>query len=103
MALDLHPGRCFDVSSSNVNTQCPKTFNLGLCLFVSRIFFFLIPGFPEEAKWLTQDERAYIKARLQQDQGRSAAERQIRFKDVVTIFKDYKILVGGFMYFGRGK
>ncbi|MCJ1242665.1 hypothetical protein MMC14_010674 [Varicellaria rhodocarpa] len=71
-----------------------------LTCLVAMIFFFLIPGFPEEAKWLTQDERAYIKARLQQDQGRSAAERQIRFKDVVTIFKDYKILVGGFMYFG---
>ena len=65
------------------------------------MFFFLIPDFPEEAKWLTQDERTYITARLQQDQGRSAAERQIHFKDVVTIFKDYKIFVGGFMYFGK--
>ncbi|MCJ1377293.1 hypothetical protein MMC17_000387 [Xylographa soralifera] len=67
---------------------------------VAIIFFFLIPSFPEDASWLTEDERAYVKARLQADQGRSAAERNISFKDVRTIFKDYKIFVGGFMYFG---
>ncbi|MCJ1435985.1 hypothetical protein MMC27_005363 [Xylographa pallens] len=67
---------------------------------VAIIFFFLIPSFPEDASWLSEDERAYVKARLQADQGRSAAERNISFKDVRTIFKDYKIFVGGFMYFG---
>ncbi|MCJ1471797.1 hypothetical protein MMC13_000438 [Lambiella insularis] len=67
---------------------------------VAIIFFFLIPDFPEEAKWLREDERAYVKARLRADQGRSAAERSISFGDIVTIFKDYKIFVGGFMYFG---
>ncbi|MCJ1400605.1 hypothetical protein MMC11_003811 [Xylographa trunciseda] len=67
---------------------------------VAIVFFFLIPSFPEDAAWLSEDERAYVKARLQADQGRSAAERNISFKDVRTIFKDYKIFVGGFMYFG---
>ena len=42
-----------------------------------------------------------MRGRLRADQGRSAAERKIRFKDVVTIFKDFKIFVGGFMYFGK--
>ena len=32
-------------------------------------FFFLIPDFPEDAKWLTEEERAFVKARLQDDQG----------------------------------
>ncbi|KAF7876760.1 hypothetical protein EAF04_001843 [Stromatinia cepivora] len=63
-------------------------------------FFFLIPSFPEDAKWLTSDERAYVKARLQVDQGRSAAERKITFKDALRVFKDYKVILGGFMYFG---
>lgn len=67
---------------------------------VAIFFFFLIPDFPEEAKWLTEDERAYIKARLRADQGSSAADRSISFGDIRTIFKDYKIFVGGFMYFG---
>ncbi|KAI9880282.1 MAG: hypothetical protein M1830_004401 [Pleopsidium flavum] len=71
-----------------------------LTCVVAFAFYFLIPAFPEDAKWLGEDERAYIKARLRQDQGRSAAERKITVRDVGNIFKDFKIFVGGFMYFG---
>jgi len=71
-----------------------------LTVLVSFVFFFYIPNFPEESKWLTEDERIYIKARLQIDQGKSARERPITLRDVGRVFKDPKILVGGFMYFG---
>lgn len=71
-----------------------------LTCLVSFAFFFLIPSFPEDAKWLREDERVYVKARLQKDQGHSAAERSIGAKDIVNVFKDYKIFIGGFMYFG---
>ncbi|KAB2574912.1 Major facilitator superfamily [Lasiodiplodia theobromae] len=71
-----------------------------LTVVVSVIFFFVLPNFPEEAKWLTEEERRYVKARLQADQGRSAAERQITLGDIGRVFKDPKIWVGGFMYFG---
>ena len=71
-----------------------------LTCVVALCFFFAIPDFPEDAKWLTEDERAYVKARLRVDQGRSAAERNITAKDVGNVFKDYKVFVGGFMYFG---
>ncbi|MCJ1308873.1 hypothetical protein MMC25_002528 [Agyrium rufum] len=71
-----------------------------LTCVVAIIFYFVIPDFPEDAKWLTEDERAYIKARLAQDQGRSAAERQITAKDVGNVFKDFKVFLGGLMYFG---
>ena len=64
---------------------------------VACFFFFLIPSFPEDAKWLGEDERAYVKARLRKDQGRSAAERAISAKDVVNVFKDFKIFLGGFV------
>lgn len=37
---------------------------------------------------------------MRKDQGRSAAERSIGVRDVVNVFKDFKIFVGGFMYFG---
>jgi hypothetical protein len=60
----------------------------------------VIPSFPEDAKWLTAGERQYVKERLEVDQGRSAAERPIRFKDILVVFKDFKVLIGGFMYFG---
>ncbi|KAF2142580.1 uncharacterized protein K452DRAFT_21032 [Aplosporella prunicola CBS 121167] len=71
-----------------------------LTCVVSIIFFFFIPNFPEEAKWLSQEEKDYVKARLQADQGRSAVERQITARDIGKIFKDPKIFIGGFMYFG---
>lgn len=72
----------------------------GFTCLVSFAFFFLLPNFPEEAAWLREDERAFVKARLQLDQGSSAAERPIKIGDVKNVFKDLKIIVGGFMYFG---
>lgn len=71
-----------------------------LTVLVSFAFFFLLPNFPEEVKWLTEDERAYVKARLQADQGKSARDRPIKLRDVGNVFKDIKVVVGGFMYFG---
>ena len=71
-----------------------------LTCLVSFIWFFLIPNFPEDAKWLKESEREYVKARLRDDQGKSAMERRITLTDVVNCFKDYKIIVGGFMYLG---
>lgn len=71
-----------------------------LTCVISFWFYFVIPSFPEEAKWLTVEERAYVKARLEADQGQSAAERKITVRDVGRVFKDYKVIVSGFMYFG---
>lgn len=67
-----------------------------LTCVVAIIWFFVIPAFPEDAKWLTEDERAYVKARLRADQGRSAAERRITLKDVGNVFKDFKVFLGGY-------
>jgi MFS family permease len=71
-----------------------------LTCLVAASFFFLIPSFPDDAKWLTEEERTYVRARLQVDQGRSAAERKITTRDILNVFKDYKVFLGGFMYFG---
>ena len=71
-----------------------------LTCVVAFTFFFLIPDFPEDAKWLTEEERAYVKARLRKDQGTSAAERRIGVRDIGNVFKDFKVFIGGFMYFG---
>ncbi len=62
-----------------------------LTCVVAFAFFFVIPDFPENAKWLTEEERRYVQIRLLKDQGRSAAERPISFPDVVKVFKDYKV------------
>ena len=71
-----------------------------LTCVIAICFWFLLPDFPEDAKWLKEDERAYVKSRLEADQGKSAIQRAITLMDVVNVFKDYKIIVGGFMYFG---
>lgn len=71
-----------------------------LTCVVSFVFWFVIPDFPEDAKWLTPAEAQFVKARLQADQGKSALERRITFKDVGNCFKDYKFFLGGLMYFG---
>jgi len=71
-----------------------------LTCVVAIIFFFFLPDFPEEAKWLTEEERAYIQARLQADQGKSGIERKITLSDVFKVLSDPKVFIGGFMYFG---
>ena len=61
--------------------------------------FFIISDFPDDAKWLTEDERAYINARLQAEQGGSTIDRRIEVHDIVKVFTDYKVVLGGLMYF----
>lgn len=55
---------------------------------------------PEQAKWLREDEREYVKSLLEADQGNNAADRRITFSDIITVLRDYKVILGGFMYFG---
>jgi MFS family permease len=71
-----------------------------LTCVVAIFFFWLIPNFPEDVKWLTEDERQFVKARLQIDQGKSARDRPMSARDVGRVFKDFKIWLGGLMYFG---
>lgn len=72
----------------------------GFTVLVSFAFWFLLPDFPEESKWLRPDEKEFVSARLEVDQGRSARDRPIKIRDVGNIFKDFKIIAGGFMYLG---
>ncbi|KDQ53669.1 hypothetical protein JAAARDRAFT_182805 [Jaapia argillacea MUCL 33604] len=67
---------------------------------ISIIWFFLIPDFPEAAKFLTEEERAVVTQRLRDDVGHSQEHHRIGMKDILDVFRDYKIFLGGFMYFG---
>lgn len=62
--------------------------------------FFLAPDFPEDAKWLSGGERAFVKSRLAEDVGDSQLDTRPTWRDVLGVFKDFKIFLGGFMYFG---
>jgi hypothetical protein len=71
-----------------------------LTVVICVVLLFTFPLFPEEAHFLTEDERRYIKARLRADQGHNAAERAIRWGDIGVVLKDPKVWLGGLMYLG---
>ncbi|KAL1957653.1 hypothetical protein VTO42DRAFT_5630 [Malbranchea cinnamomea] len=71
-----------------------------LTCVVSIIWFFAISDFPEEVKWLTDEERAFLKAKLIKDVGKAGHEVSLKWKDVIDVLKDFKVLIGGLMYFG---
>jgi len=62
--------------------------------------FFLIADFPEEAKWLSDDERAFVKARLAEEFGDSQLDTKQTWRDVIGVLKDFKVILSGFTYFG---
>jgi len=64
------------------------------------VIFFLIPDFPEQARWLTDEEKSFVKARLAEDIGDSQPDAQPTWRDVLGIFKDPKIILSGLAYFG---
>ncbi|PSR73577.1 hypothetical protein PHLCEN_2v10496 [Hermanssonia centrifuga] len=64
------------------------------------VMFFLVSDFPEEASWLSEDEKAFVKARLQEDVGQSGRNEPVRLTHFVKLFKDYKSYLGAVMYFG---
>ncbi|BDD62029.1 hypothetical protein MAP00_007030 [Monascus purpureus] len=67
---------------------------------VASLSFFIIPDFPEEVKWLNDEEREFIKAKLARDVGKSAHNAKLGLREFLGVFKDYKIFIGGLMYFG---
>lgn len=83
------------------------------------ILFFCMPDFPEDVKWLTDEEREFVRAKLAKDVGKSAHHVSMGWREVVAVFKDCKfplelttdpvlilidatdkVILGGLMYFG---
>ncbi|KAE8339544.1 hypothetical protein BDV24DRAFT_74515 [Aspergillus arachidicola] len=67
--------------------------------FVAVLAWFLISDFPEQARWLTEAERRWMKKRMEVEHGSESAEDPIRFTDVVEVLKDYRICLGALIYF----
>lgn len=65
----------------------------------SAIMYFFISDFPEEAKFLTENERAFMKAKLALDVGDSSIDVKLDFRAVLTVFKEWKIWISGLIYF----
>ena len=64
------------------------------------VVFFLTSDFPEEAKWLSDDEKTFVKARLAEDTGSSQLDARPTWREVLGVLKDFKLVLGGLAYFG---
>ena len=64
------------------------------------VVFFCLSDFPEEAKWLKPDEKAFVTARLRADQGHAARESKVTLKKVGGILSEFRVIIAGVMYFG---
>lgn len=67
---------------------------------IALLMYFVISDFPEDAKFLTDNERAFMKEKLAVGSVASNFERKMTFSDVKFIFSDWKIWLAGIMYFG---
>lgn len=96
-----------------------------LTCLVAFAWFFLIPDFPEDVKWLNEEERTFVRAKLAKDSGGAGHHVSMTWRDVLDVLKDcefclsapllpyrttaldeeltvplVKVFVGGLMYFG---
>ncbi|PCH41172.1 MFS general substrate transporter [Wolfiporia cocos MD-104 SS10] len=71
-----------------------------LTCVISALLYFAISDFPEDVTWLSAEEKEFVKARLYADVGQSGRDVPLTLGSIFDIFKDYKIIVGGFIYFG---
>lgn len=70
-----------------------------LTLAVAFSSYFLILDFPEDAKWLSEDERRFMQARLLTVDDK--VEPVSTKAGLLTYFADYKSYLGALLYFGK--
>lgn len=70
-----------------------------ITVLCSGLMFFCISDFPEDAKYLSDNERAFLKDKLALDSGDSSHDVPLDAKSVGRVFKEWKVWVVGLMYF----
>ena len=70
-----------------------------LTMVVGILTAFLLIDFPEDAAWLTPEERQYMHARLLVDE-EERPTRTSTASGLVLFFSDYKAYLGALLYFG---
>ncbi len=68
--------------------------------FCGILLFFLIADFPEEAKFLKDNERQFLKEKLALEAGDSEFDTKFTFKEIASCFKDPLIWFPALAYFG---
>lgn len=65
----------------------------------SAIMFFFISDFPEDASFLSENEREFMRAKLALDSGDSSHDIKLDAKGVFAVFKEWKVWLSGLLYF----
>lgn len=66
----------------------------GLLTAVVGLFcFFLVSDFPEEVKWLNDEERDFLRAKLARDVGKADHNAKLGWREVLDVFKDCKSFI----------
>ncbi|KAL3462760.1 MFS transporter [Aspergillus heterothallicus] len=63
--------------------------------------FFVLPDFPEQATWLTDEERRALQKKLSRDTSGIDSAPPVDWRFVLKTVTDPKIIIGGAMYFGQ--
>lgn len=67
---------------------------------VGAVAFFVVPNFPEDAKWLSPAEQQFMRDRVQ-DVDADAHDGLPLRAQVAAYFSDYKSYLAGLLYFGK--
>lgn len=70
-----------------------------ITVFCSFVLFFVVSDFPEDASYLKDNERQFIKEKLSLDVGDSSHDIPLDVKGVVRVFKEWKVWIAGLGYF----
>jgi len=59
-------------------------------MVVAPLVYFFLADFPEQAKFLTAEEKHYVVARINNDIGRAPSNKLNR-KVIMNVFKDWRV------------
>lgn len=71
-----------------------------IAVFLAFVLFFIIPDFPEGARFLSDDETLFLVKKLEVYNGKSGYQLHISFRDILKVLRDPLLWWGTLTYFG---
>ena len=68
-------------------------------IIIGVVAFFTVSDFPDNSKWLTEDEKQFLIERNNKTSLAMAVDK-VKLADVIRFFKDVRNILGGIIYFG---
>lgn len=70
----------------------------GFTCFAAILAFLFLPPFPEDSKFLTENEKEWLLRRLRQDTSGGPLDTKMGFKSSIKAVADWKVLISGMLY-----